>query len=238
LFNLGVSLESMDPKINEIIRPHPNGTQKTINCIEMLLRERERQKKYISINIKTVITDLNMESFLDIVKRYGKTDGVMCTPQMFENMEGMPEATRDLLYIKDVDRLRRFTDEIRKLKEEGYTVHVTEQGLKEMVKLYTDDKDKGSTMHKKKLEMDPSEPECNIGTDNLWIEGGLVKLCPYHAPIGDMNTDKVTTLKQMWESELTKRVRGQTRACRRLCTISCLRRTPIKHKVSTFLKIA
>jgi hypothetical protein len=86
--------------------------------------------------------------------------------------------------------------------------------------------------------MDPSEPMCNIATDNLWIEHGLVKLCPYHPPIGNFVTDTKTTLKQMWDSELARRIRDGTRACRRLCTISCLRRTPLSHKISTFLKIA
>ena len=237
LFNLGVSLESLDPKINEIIRPHPSGTAKTVRCIELLMEERRRQKKYLSVNVKTVLTDINMESFLDIVKRFGKIDGMMCTPQMFEPMDGMPQATKDLLYIKDIGRLERLTDEIRRLKSEGYAIHATEQGLKEMVKLYRDGKDQQFTMHNKKLEMDPSEPECNIGTDNLWIHDGKIKLCPYHPPIGDLTTDK-TTIKEMWESEIARRVRAGTRACRRLCTISCLRRTPLTHKVSTFLKIA
>jgi hypothetical protein len=106
-----------------------------------------------------------------------------------------------------------------------------------MVKLYREDKNHTSTMHTKDLEMDPSEPECNIGTDNMWIHDGHVKLCPYHPPIGNFVTDK-TTLKEMWESEITRQVRTKTRACRRLCTISCLRRTPFLHKVNTFLKIA
>jgi hypothetical protein len=106
-----------------------------------------------------------------------------------------------------------------------------------MVKMCRDGAGQEFTMHNKKLEMDPSEPECNIGTDNLWIHDGEVKLCPYHPPIGNLVNDK-TTLKEMWKSELTKKIRAGTRACRRLCTISCLRRTPLTHKISTFLKIA
>jgi MoaA/NifB/PqqE/SkfB family radical SAM enzyme len=237
LFNVGVSLESLDAKTNEIIRPHTNGTAKTVRCIEMLMEERRRQKKYLSVNVKTVVTEINMEHFLEIVKRFGKVDGMMCTPQMFEPMDGMPQATKDLLYIKDIGRLERFTEEIRRLKREGYAVHVTDQGLNEMVKLYRDGQGQNFTMHNKKLEMDPSEPECNIGTDSMWIHEGKIKLCPYHPPIGDLMTDTIT-LKQMWESEITRRVRAGTRSCRRLCTISCLRRSPITHKVSTFLKIA
>jgi hypothetical protein len=71
----------------------------------------------------------------------------------------------------------------------------------------------------------------------MWIQEGKIRLCPYHPPIGDLTKDTIT-LKQMWESEIAKRIRASTRACRRLCIISCLRRTPITHKVSTFLKIA
>jgi sulfatase maturation enzyme AslB (radical SAM superfamily) len=239
LFNIGVSLESIDPKINETIRPYPDGTAKTLRCIELLLKERERQKKHISINVKTVLTNINLESFLDIVKRFGKIDGVMCTPQVFELLdERMPKETKDLLIIKDNDRLRRVTDQIRELKREGYTIHVTDQALTDMVKQNADDRDHSSTMHNKKLTMDPSEPKCNIGTDNMWINNGLVKLCPYHAPIGSFLTEPRPTLKQMWESEQARKVRVQTRACRRLCTISCLRRTSLLHKISTFLKIA
>jgi MoaA/NifB/PqqE/SkfB family radical SAM enzyme len=237
LFNIGVSLESLDPETNEAIRPHTDGTAKTLRCIDLLLKERDRQKKHLSINVKTVLTDINMESFLKIAERYGKIDGVICTPQMFEPMDGMPQATKDLLYIKDIDRLQRLTDEIRRLKREGYAIHATDHGLNEMVKMCRDGAGQEFTMHNKKLEMDPSEPECNIGTDNLWIHDGEVKLCPYHPPIGNLVNDK-TTLKEMWKSELTKKIRAGTRACRRLCTISCLRRTPLTHKISTFLKIA
>lgn len=237
LFNIGVSFESLDAKINETMRPYPDGTAKTLRCMELLLQERERQKRHISINVKTVLTDLNLETYPDMVRRFGKIEGVMCTPQIFERMEEMPEATYELLHIKDPDRLERLADQIRELKAQGYTVHATDQGLREMVKQCRT-ADRTATMHHKNLEMDPSEPLCNIGTDNLWIDSGFVRLCPYHSPIGNFTENPRPRLKEMWESEITRQVREKTRACRRLCTISCLRRTPLAHKVSTFLKIA
>ena len=239
LFNIGVSLESLDPKINEIIRPYPDGTAKTLRCMKLLLQERERQKKHLSINIKTVLTDINLESFLDIVRTFRENGrGHVHTAGVRGFGRQMPEKTKKLLFIKDNDRLQRVTDQIRELKREGYTVHVTDQALTDMVKQNTEDRDHTSTMHNKRLEMDPSEPECNIGTDNMWIDQGQVKLCPYHAPIGSFLAEPRPTLKQMWHSKTTRKIRAQTRACRRLCTISCLRRTPLSHKISTFLKIA
>jgi MoaA/NifB/PqqE/SkfB family radical SAM enzyme len=238
VFNIGVSLESLDPKINEVIRPHPDGTAKTIRCIELLMEERERQKRHVSINVKTVLTDLNLEGFVDMIKKWGKIDGMMCTPQVFEPMVGMPPETKELLWIKDPSRLERLTDQIRELKAKGYAVHVAEQALQEMVKQVREGAKTNFTMNgEKPLEMDPSAPDCNIGTDSMWVQDGFVKLCPYHPPIGNVMTDSLS-LKQMWDSEMAKRVRAGTRACRRLCTISCLRRTPLTHKVSTFLKIA
>jgi sulfatase maturation enzyme AslB (radical SAM superfamily) len=238
LFNIGISLESLDPAINEIIRPFPGGTARTLRCIELLLQERKRQGKHVGLNIKTVLTNVNLESYIDIVKRFGKIDGVMCTPQIFEAMEGMPVATQELLRIKDNRRLQRVTDQIRELKREGYTIHATDQALDDMVNQNAADKDGTATMHKKDLQMDPAAPACNIATDNLFVINAAVKLCPYFPPVGDMAADTKTTLTQLWESEAAKRTRVQTRDCRRLCTISCLRRTGLRHKISTFLKIA
>jgi sulfatase maturation enzyme AslB (radical SAM superfamily) len=236
LFNIGISLESLDPAINEVIRPYRNGTAKTIRCIDLMLAERKRQNTHTSINIKTVLTDINLESFVEIVERYGRTDGVFVTPQPFEAIDGMPGPTREKLFVKDVDRLRRTMDRIRELKSEGYNVHVTEQHLHEFVKQYEDDPEHKTTMHNKDLVMANESPDCNIGTDNLWILDGEVKLCPHHPPIGNFLTG-TQTLKEMWDSELTRSVREGTRACRRLCTVSCLRRTPLRHKISTYLKI-
>lgn len=238
LFNIGISLESLDPAINETIRPYPGGTARTLRCVELLLRERTRQRKHISLNIKTVLTDVNLESFVDIAKRFGKIDGVICTPQIFEAQDGMPAKTKELLRIKDNRRLQRVTDQIRELKREGYAVHATDRALDDMVKQNAADRDGTATMHHKDFEMDPSAPDCNIATDNLFVINAAVQLCPYFPPVGDMAADAKTTLKQHWEGDAAKRIRAQTRACRRLCTISCLRRTSLRHKISTFLKIA
>ena len=127
----------------------------------------------------------------------------MCTPQMFEPHDGMPPQTKELLYIKDLARLERIVAEIRQLKAEGYAIHASDHGLDEMLKLYRTDKGKSSTMHGQKTEMDPDDPVCNIGTDNMWLHDGHVKLCPYHLPIGNVVTD-TATLKQMWDGEITR----------------------------------
>ena len=98
------------------------GTQKTIDAIEWLLKERERQKRHVSINVKTVLTEINLESFPEINKRWGRHEGLMFTPQMFEWNDQMPAEIREKLCVKDVSRLERLMDELRKLKAEGYQI--------------------------------------------------------------------------------------------------------------------
>ena len=68
-FNIGVSLESLDPSINETIRPYPNGTNRTLEGFERLRSEIRRQGRATSLNIKVTLTDINHSSALDIVKR-------------------------------------------------------------------------------------------------------------------------------------------------------------------------
>src|SRR2546430_16963618 len=92
-------------------------------------------------------------------------------------------------------------------------------------------------MGEKELVMADDSPDCNIAPDNLWILDGEVKLCPHHPNIGNFVTG-TETLKELWHSERTRLVRERTRKCRRLCTISCLRRTPLSPKGSTFLPMS
>ena len=113
----------------------------------------------------------------------------MVTPQIFEALVGMPDDVKEKLRIRDTERLRRVLDRIRELKAEGYNVHVSDQALDEFLKAYTVDPLRKNTMRTTVLEMDPSAPTCNIGTDNMWIQEGYVKLCPLHPPIGDFVTD-------------------------------------------------
>lgn len=237
VFNVGVSLESIDPKINEVIRPYPNGTAITMQAIEHLIKARERLKTRFSINVKTVLTHLNLESFGEIVRYYGKRDGMMYTPQIYEPLEGTPAETVDLLYVKDLNRLEGVAADIRILKASGYNIHVTEQGLRELVKLYREGQKARFTSIDKPMLMEDSEPVCNIGTDTLFIQNGEVKLCPWHPPIGRVPGGALT-LEQIWKAEITRQVRQATRDCRRLCNMSCLRRTPLVDKIKTFLAIA
>ena len=235
LFNLGISIESLDPAINEQIRPYRNSTGKTIAAIEHLLEEKRRQRSPISLNLKCTLTDLNLESVLDIVKRYGREEGVLVTPQIFEALDTMPQATKEKLWIKDVSRMERVVRELKALKAQGYHVNADDRALYDLVLLPKLDANHKSTMHKRTVAH-ADRPPCRIGTDSLFIIDDKVRLCPFFQPIGDLLKDG-TTLKQMWRSEPASESRAQISKCRTVCTLSCTRPASLPHKVRTFLKM-
>lgn len=235
LFNIGVSIESLDPGINEAIRPYPDGTARTTRAIDLLLEEKRRQKAPLSVNIKITLTQLNIESILDIVKRWGKTDGVLVTPQMFEAVDDMPEEIKHRLWIKDLGRLEAVVCELKRLKADGYNINADDRALDDCVQRYRNDPDHKSTMHTRSVVAE-ERPPCFIGTDNLYIIEGKVYPCPYLAPIGSV-LEGDTTLRELWYGEKARQARAAMKKCRIICTTSCTRQTSFLDKVRIFLKM-
>jgi hypothetical protein len=161
----------------------------------------------------------------------------LVTPQAFEAQPGMAQSTKDLLFIKDLRQAETFVKHISQLKREGYNLNITEQGLADMIRLCQAGAEHTATMHDKALCMDASAPPCTIATDNLWIIDGSVRICPYFSDLGNLVAG-TTTLKRLWNSADCRQMRKDTRACRRLCNISCLRRTSLWHKVRAFLQMS
>jgi MoaA/NifB/PqqE/SkfB family radical SAM enzyme len=235
LFNLGISIESLEPSVNEQIRPYRHSTEKTIRAIELLLEEKRRQRSMLSLNLKCTLTNVNLESAVGLARRYGLTEGVFITPQPFEAMEDMPQETIEKLQLRDVGRVEAVIRELKSLKAQGYHINADDQALDNFVRVCRQDPSQRSTMYGQKLT-DENQPDCFIGTDNLFITDGNVQLCPYFPSLGDVVEGRAS-LKEMWQSEAARRVREQIRQCRTVCTLSCTRRMSLAHKVRLFLKM-
>ena len=235
LFNLGASIESLDPAINEQIRPYKDSTHKVVTAIELLLEEKRRQHSPISFNLKCTLTNLNLESVLDLVRRYGLMEGVILTPQVFEVLAEMPPETIDKLRLRDTGRVEAVVRELKALKARGYHINADDDALDSFVRVSRQNPDHHSTMYERKVR-DENQPDCFIGTDNLFIMDDHVRLCPHLPLIGDVVNDRAS-LKEMWQSEPARQVREQIRKCRTVCTMSCTRRMSLAHKVRMFLKM-
>jgi len=235
LFNIGISIESLDASINETIRPYPNGTARTIEAIELLLEEKRRQRSRLSVNIKVTLTQLNIESVLDITKRWGKVDGVLVTPQMFEATEAMPMEIKKQLWITDINRIVAVVSELKRLKASGYNINASDQTLDDCVDLYRNDPDHKSTLHQR-TAVNENRPLCLLGTDNLYISDGMVRVCPFFPSIGSVLSND-TRLKEIWFSEKAQRSRAAMRKCQTVCTLSCTRQISFLDKVRIFLRM-
>ncbi|MBA4417892.1 MAG: hypothetical protein C0392_08285 [Syntrophus sp. (in: bacteria)] len=235
-FNVGMSLESLDPDINEIIRPHKNGTLKTIRAIESLLSEKARQRSRITINIKCTLTQINLPSIIDIVKKYGKSEGVIITPQPFEILDGMPHETIDKLWITDLEQLKKVMEGVITMKNSGYHINMEESAVNDFMHQYQDDPHRVSTVERKKVLRMEKKP-CTIGNNTIFIENdGGIKLCLYYPAVGNIVKGK-TTLKQIWYGEAAAKVRNDIRNCRLLCNLSCLRQKTLRHKIKSYIKM-
>src|SRR5207249_2907415 len=80
-FNINVSLDSVDPKINEALRPLKDGTRRTLEGIENLLAGKQRMRARAGIIVKPTIMDQNYKSLPDLVRYFGKDSAVQVSFQ-------------------------------------------------------------------------------------------------------------------------------------------------------------
>jgi MoaA/NifB/PqqE/SkfB family radical SAM enzyme len=71
-FNINVSLESVDAKVNESLRPMKDGTRRTLEGIDNLIAEKDRTNSRVSIIVKATIMEQNYRGLPDLVRHFGK----------------------------------------------------------------------------------------------------------------------------------------------------------------------
>ena len=228
-FNIGVSLESLDPSINETIRPYPNGTNRTLEGFERLRSEIRRQGRATSLNIKVTLTDINHSSALDIVKRYGQMKGIMITPQPFEANE-LPGEIVEKLKIKDVAAYKTTIHQLLELKKKAYSITASRESLCDMITKVEHIQDMPRTTEIKSER----RGGCNIGDNDVYrYRVGyyiMSDICPLGNLKGGLN------IKDIWFGEDARDVRQQISKCDKICTLACLRRVSLMDKIVLYLR--
>lgn len=241
LFNIGISIESLNPEINEKMRPVPNGTKKTLKGIDKLIIEREKSKSDLSINLKCVITQLNYSTIPDLVKKYGKIKGVFITPQPYNEFD-VPEVA-EKLWVKDTGKFREVINELILLKEQGYSINADLDTLKGFITYFESGLDEHGVYRRDLLKQSMKDKliynDCTIGYSTIFIysdNGDLTYwLCPYMHSIGQFSEGKM--LEEIWFSKKAMMVREKTRKCLRFCNLSCTRKQPLLDKILIYLRI-
>lgn len=231
-FNIGVSLEAINPEVNEALRPMKNGTRKTLDGIDMLLVERAKHGRRYSINIKCTLTQLNYRELIPIVKQFGKRDGVFVTPQPFEVQDGVPKETVEKLLFKDPQDFERIMLEVIDMKKHGYSVNADRRNFRNFVNQVKTPEDNNIVPN---AELYEERKKCTIGNTHLFIrDTGDICFCMFMKPIGNINSDN--SLQDMWSGSISNKLRKQIAKCQRVCTLSCTRSSSLWNKIGLFLR--
>lgn len=226
--SIGISLESIDPEINEKTRPMKGGTKKTLEGVANIMEEKKRRNARVGIIVKPTITGLNYKSIPDLVRYFGKMDGVIVNPQAYLYSPGDPEE----LWVDDSNDLAKTMDELVALKNEGFAINMSVDMLKSFAGYFSSEPQKPL---ENKINLNGKKRYCSIGNTSMFIErNGDVRLCFLFKAVGNLHNN---TLKQIWYGKKAMKLREWILQCNVNCMLSCARPTPILTKIESYLRL-
>ena len=226
-FNINISLESVDPAVNESLRPMKDGTKRTLQGLENILAEKERIGARVSVIVKPTIMAQNFRGLPDLVRYLKKYPHVQVSFQPFVGFTG------DRHWVQDFDALRDVLDELIALQAEGYPIvggrHIIE-GFYDYLKSPPD------SAHLRHLDLNGEKRNCDIGLRTMFIyPSGDVHFCDFLGKaIGNIHTQSLTDI---YHGELAKRQRKHMVTCDIDCQQTCKRKTPLLAKARAFMRM-
>jgi MoaA/NifB/PqqE/SkfB family radical SAM enzyme len=227
-FNINVSIESVDPKINESLRPMNDGTRRTLAGIDNLLAEKQRTGSRVSIIVKPTIMEQNYRGLPDLVRHFGKHSTVQINFQPFVGYKNDP------FWVQDLENLKKVFSEILQLQREGYSVMGNEQQFQGFWDYLANPPQAGSA--KRHLDLGGKKRNCDIGLRSMFIyPNGNVFFCDFlEKPIGNIHEQ---SLKDIYYGAMANQQRHQMVWCNIDCQQTCKRPTPLWVKARTFLRM-
>ena len=226
-FNINVSLESVDPKINESVRPIHDGTKRTLRGIENLLAEKQRVGARVSIIVKPTIMEQNYRTLPALVRHFGRDSKVLLNFQPFNGLNGDPH------WIQDVKLLRGVLDELLDLRDQGYPIVANEGVLNGFMDYFTTPPQADNLRY---LELGAEKRNCDIGLRSMFVfPSGDVHFCDYLGkPIGNVHTHSLSDIFYAHEANSQ---RDSMIYCNIDCQLTCKRKTPLLVKAKSFLRM-
>jgi len=227
-FNINVSLESVDPAINESLRPFKDGTKRTLEGIQNILEEKERIGARVSVIVKPTIMEANYRALPDLVRHFGKHSKVQVNFQPFVGFRTDP------FWVQDLDNLKNVFAEILELQREGYSVMGNEQQFQGFVDYMANPPQTGSA--KRHLDLGGKKRNCDIGLRSMFIyPNGNVFFCDFLGePIGNIHKQ---SLKEIYYGAMANKQRKTMVHCNIDCQQTCKRPVPLWVKARTFLRM-
>jgi MoaA/NifB/PqqE/SkfB family radical SAM enzyme len=225
-FNINVSLESVDVKVNEALRPMDNGTKRTLEGIQNLVEEKKRVNSRVSIIVKPTIMEQNYRGLPDLVRHFGKEGPVQVHFQPYVGKQG------DIFWVRDLKALRQVFDEILALRAEGYRV-IGDEAQFQSFHEYLSDPPTDQMRH---LDLNGEKRNCDIGLRSMFIyPSGDVFFCDFlKKPIGNI---KNNSLSEIYHGAVANNQRKVMVRCNIDCQQTCKRPIPLTVKAKAFLRM-
>jgi sulfatase maturation enzyme AslB (radical SAM superfamily) len=227
-FNINVSLESVDAKINESLRrPNPDGTRKVLEGLENLCAEKERTGSRVSLIVKPTIMEQNYRSLPDMVRYFGKGSKVLLHFQPYVGLKGDPH------WVRDPEALKAVLEEILDLQRLGHSVIGDKHQFEGFVHYVLNPPIKGSMAH---MDLGGAKRNCDIGLRSMFIyPNGDVFFCDFLGrPIGSVHQQ---SLSDIYYGAIAGGQRDEMVYCDIDCQQTCKRSTPLSVKARAFLRM-
>jgi MoaA/NifB/PqqE/SkfB family radical SAM enzyme len=227
-FNINVSLDSVDPKINDSLRrPMPNCTRRVLEGIENLFAEKARTGSRVSITIKPTIMKQNYRGLPDMVRYFGKGSKARLHFQPYVGLKDDPH------WVTDIEALKRVFQEILELQLEGYSVIGNAQLFEGFVNYVLHPTINGQLAH---LDLGGAKRNCDIGLRSMSIfPDGEVASCEFLGrTIGNVHRQ---SLSEIYYGSIADEQRAKGVYCDLDCQTTCKRPIPLSVKARAFLRM-
>lgn len=226
-FNINISLESVDPAINEALRPIPDGTRRTLRGIENVLAEKARIGARVSVIVKPTIMEQNYRALPALVRHFGKDAKVQINFQPFVGTLG------DRHWVRDLNALRAVLDELADLQRAGHPIMGGPEAFAAFMDYLSNPPQQGNLRH---LDLQGEPRNCDIGLRSMFIwPNGDVHFCDFLGKaVGNVHQQ---SLSEIYHGELANRQRRHMVGCDIDCQQTCKRPTPLLAKARSFLRM-
>jgi MoaA/NifB/PqqE/SkfB family radical SAM enzyme len=227
-FNINVSLEAVDPAINELVRPRRDGTRQTLDGIDNLVMEKRRTGSRVSLLVKPTIMNQTYKGLPDLVRYLARYPEVQIHLQTYV---GSPFTE---FWIKDTEDFRRVMMEVLELGNSGHNVVIDQHTVDGFVGYFSSPPKDHTDFPR--LELHGAKRSCDIGYRVMGIyPNGDVQFCDYlNKPVGNIHKE---SLKDIFYGEVARKLRTGISRCNIDCQRTCQRPIPVMTKVRTFLKM-
>jgi len=237
-FNINVSLESVDPKINEDLRrPMPDGTRRILDGIENVLAEKKRIGARVSIIVKATIMEQNYRTLPDLVRYFGKHSEVQVNFQPFVGVKNNPHWGQGFESPESC-----FSGNLRFAARE--LLGNRQRGAVRGVRALRGKSPRQDTRWRwpfgreqyARLDLGGEKRNCDIGLRSMFIfPNGDVYFCDFLGrPIGSVYQQ---SLSDIYYGKTANGQRAGMVYCDIDCQQTCKRPTPLLVKARTFLRM-